>query len=281
MANQGEQEMRTLGETAEMLRDKVLQIEKHLQEIGRKIEEVDRLLEMRRDSKGNGGKQRSWIRSLVTDPQGESEPQQEASELVEEEEPKEEEEDPQNIEREESEPVDVGAEREEEPFGMFPEFAEFENESNEESDYYAPTNEGSKAALAPLPDKGKEKMNGTPKNRTELALRDRDTQDPQEVSSQKDVIATLLTAVTALQEKIARNEATNAGKDASTEERRPPPPFPSLSSTIPDHFPIYLPGTIPPPLSSTNLNYVGTYYRTPLPSKCTQVPGTTHSFPSY
>ncbi|XP_059290534.1 histone chaperone ASF1-like [Lycium ferocissimum] len=84
-------------------------------------------------------------------PQEESEPQQEASEPVEEEEPKEEDEDPQNMKGEESEPIDVEEEGEEEPFGMFPEFAEFENKANEESDYYAPTNERSDFyALSPI-----------------------------------------------------------------------------------------------------------------------------------
>ncbi|XP_060182341.1 protein SQS1-like [Lycium barbarum] len=184
MTNQGEQDTRTLGETAEMLRDKVLQMEKHLQEIGRKIKEVDRLLEM----VGNpleGVPQEQYygnvpegVRDLVlnyiplerspmtpreetprgvhesqeagsdywvieSDPQEESEPQRVASEPVEEEEPEEEEEDPQDVEEEELEPIDIEAGGEEESFGMFPEFAEEENDANEESDYYAPTDERS------------------------------------------------------------------------------------------------------------------------------------------
>ncbi|XP_060190550.1 protein SQS1-like [Lycium barbarum] len=118
MANQGEQETRTPGETAEMLRDKVLQMEKNLKEIGRKIEEV-----------------------IESNPQEESEPQQDASEPIEKEELEEGE--PQNMEEEEVGPIDVEAEGDEEPFGMFPEFAEEENDANEESDYYAPTNERS------------------------------------------------------------------------------------------------------------------------------------------
>ncbi|XP_060202342.1 uncharacterized protein LOC132630771 [Lycium barbarum] len=109
-------------------------------------------------------------------------------------------------------------------------------------------------------------MTITPDNGgNELLLREGDTQDPQEVSTQEDMITTLLTVVTALQEKVARNEAANADNDASTEGKRPPPPIPSPSSPMPDHFPIYPPGTIPPLLNPTDPNNVRVSYRNPQP----------------
>ncbi|XP_060200467.1 protein SQS1-like [Lycium barbarum] len=144
MENQGEQETWTLGETVVMLRDKVLQMEKHLQEIGRKIKEVERLLEM----VGKGVPQEQYYGNVPeevkeSDPQEESEPQQEASEPIEEEELEEGEEEPQDIEEEELEPVNIEVEQEEEPFEMFLDFVEEEKAMNEESDYYALTNGGS------------------------------------------------------------------------------------------------------------------------------------------
>ncbi|XP_060200559.1 protein Ycf2-like [Lycium barbarum] len=172
----------------------------------------------------------------------------EEEEPIEEEEPEEEEEETQDMEEEELEPINIEVKEEEEPFEMFAEFQEEENDVNGESDYYSPTNKGSdfyapspmlyrklayftrsKVALASLSkeDKGKQKMTGTLDNGgNELVLREGDTQDPQEVSSQEDVIATLLNAVTTLQEKVARNETANAKKGAPTAEGKPPPPFP-------------------------------------------------------
>ncbi|XP_060177912.1 uncharacterized protein LOC132607854 [Lycium barbarum] len=125
MANQGGQEARTLGETTEMLRDKVLQIEKHLQEIGKKIEEVDGLL----------------------DPPEGTEPQEKSPKLFEEEEPEKEEE-PKEEEKEQEEeeeepldmkeigPVDIGVEIGDNTFEMFPKFQG--NNADDESGYYAP-----------------------------------------------------------------------------------------------------------------------------------------------
>ncbi|XP_060170534.1 uncharacterized protein LOC132601471 [Lycium barbarum] len=100
-------------------------------------------------------------------------------------------------------------------------------------------------------------MTGTPDScRNELILHEGDTQDPQEISSHEDVITTLLISIMALQEKVARNEVANADKDGSTEGKMSLPLPPSLSSPMPDHFPIYPPGTIPPPLNPTNPNHV-------------------------
>ncbi|XP_060177782.1 uncharacterized protein LOC132607720 [Lycium barbarum] len=131
MANQDGQVARILGETTEMLRGKVLQMEKHLQEIGRKIEEAVGLLNL--DSHEGA---EPWEED--PDPGEEEEPEDE------EEEPEEEQEEPQDME----EPPDVGVEVEENPFDMFPEFQG--NDTDKESGYYAPTDEGTDF-YAPLP----------------------------------------------------------------------------------------------------------------------------------
>ncbi|XP_060216517.1 pollen-specific leucine-rich repeat extensin-like protein 2 [Lycium barbarum] len=86
---------------------------------------------------------------MESDLQEESEPQQEASETIEkeepleEEEPEEEEKESQDMEEEELELVGIEVEGEEEPFEKFPAFQEEENDVNDESDYYAPTDKGS------------------------------------------------------------------------------------------------------------------------------------------
>ncbi|XP_059302323.1 uncharacterized protein LOC132054298 [Lycium ferocissimum] len=74
----------------------------------------------------------------------------EGEEPTEEKEQEKEEEEPQDMKEEELEPIDIEVEEEEEPFEMFPEFEEEENDVNDESDYYAPINEGSEF-YAPSP----------------------------------------------------------------------------------------------------------------------------------
>ncbi|XP_059281356.1 uncharacterized protein LOC132035054 [Lycium ferocissimum] len=82
-----------------------------------------------------GAESGPWI--MESDPQEESEPQEEAFEPQEAEEEQPEEVEPQDMEQEESEPVDIEVEEDQEPFGMFPEFQEEANDANDESDYYA------------------------------------------------------------------------------------------------------------------------------------------------
>ena len=110
-----------------------------------------------------------------------------------------------------------------------------------------------------------------------------------ELTDQSELISQLMQRITDMQEELQQTKDLAkldiALNEPPLETRRPPPHFPSLSSPLPNYFPIHTTGPItstPNPhtidLTVSNSPYASTSYQTPPPTpNQNQAPGTNHS----
>ena len=110
-----------------------------------------------------------------------------------------------------------------------------------------------------------------------------------ELTDQSELISQLMQRITDMQEELQQNKdlakLSIASNEPPLETRRSPPHFPSLSSPLPNYFPIHTTGPItstPNPhtidLTVSNAPYASTSYQKPPPlSNQNQAPNTNHS----